>query len=35
MSKVCDFVAALARAGKTAAEIKTLMEAAFADQALG
>jgi histone-lysine N-methyltransferase SETMAR len=35
MSKVRDFVAALARAGKTAAEIKTLVEAAFADQALG
>jgi histone-lysine N-methyltransferase SETMAR len=35
MSKVRDFIAALARAGKTAAEIKNLVEAAFADQALG
>ena len=34
MTEVRDFVAALARAGKTFAEIKTMCEAAYGDQAL-
>jgi hypothetical protein len=35
MTKVRDFVAGLARSGKSAAEIKTIVDAAFGDQALG
>jgi hypothetical protein len=35
MKKVRDFVAGLARSGKSAAEIKTIVDAAFGDQALG
>jgi hypothetical protein len=35
MTKVCDFVAGLARTGKSAAEIKTLVDAAYGDKALG
>jgi hypothetical protein len=35
MTKVLDFVAGLARSGKSAAEIKPFVDAAFGDKALG
>jgi histone-lysine N-methyltransferase SETMAR len=35
MTKVRDFVAGLARSGKSAAEIKTIVDAAYGDKALG
>jgi hypothetical protein len=35
MTKVQNFVAGLARRGKSAAEIKTIVDAAFGDKALG
>jgi hypothetical protein len=35
MMNVRDFVAGLARTGKSAAEIKTLVNAAYGDKALG
>jgi hypothetical protein len=35
MTKVRDFIAGLAKSGKSAAEIKTIVDAAFGDKALG
>ncbi len=35
MTKVCDFVAGLARSGKSAAEIITTVDATYRDKALG
>jgi hypothetical protein len=35
MTKLRDFVAGLARSSKSAAEIKTIVDAAFGDQAFG
>jgi hypothetical protein len=35
MTKVRDFIAGLARSGKSAAKIKTIVDTAFGDQALG